>query len=663
MSEQLQSNVETREDEDLVMSQIANAMGVLALLHRIITHFWGLSETADKIWYVSLPVLFYLVPHLTKKLHELDKLRLSSIFSAVSAVYYFSNPAIEIELVAKLTLITLGVSLACECRLGKLSWAILLLVIPFMGAGLFVEFDKKGIFTGIFWPFISAILMYRPLRNLLSQLKPERPLRVLVSLACIVFLALSFKIFVLSAPRDAHHWSYFLGPVNAVLAGANLMWDTPSQYGFLNILAIAKTSQIMHLPSEWAFYLVLMVLQILLMMTLVYVFNKRIALGFTVSCIFGAVLAFMLPGLLLKIRGPLYYPSVGAIRFLPAFAAVMCMTWYQENGNSIVNKRLFIAIGIGAIAILWSVGNMAFLLCSFAFAFLGTWSDAGVKKQKILQLSIALLGSTSLAMIVYTLYSYVRVNDVDFFSYLEYALRYNDNVGTIPIRADYTSLLLLGTFSMFYFLGHSQAKQEIFRVRNSALFGFIFGVGLYFLGRSHPNNMLNILPWLLLSVGFMELSSSGQRLRLVFLGILASFCFAGAMNAVSQNKAEVLRRLHSSLDRRLVTYDLLDSRIVKFLDTILVDNSVPITLMTRDGLLTERGKYLIHGMSLSPYRHFSLLHTKRQSEYLERTMRRIPSSIVVCGKEVSCFESGPFKRTVLGYISDVQATIIRLEAL
>ena len=35
-----------------------------------------------------------------------------------------------------------------------------------------------------------------------------------------------------------HHWQTYVGPVELMLQGGYLLWDTPSQYGFLNTIFI-----------------------------------------------------------------------------------------------------------------------------------------------------------------------------------------------------------------------------------------------------------------------------------------------------------------------------------------------------------------------------------------------------------------------------------------
>jgi hypothetical protein len=71
-------------------------------------------------------------------------------------------------------------------------------------------------------------------RSALSYLLRGLPYAVI-----LMFALRADSLFYKGPDMPDMHWDYFIGPVQTVRSGGWLLWDTPSQYGFLNILLTA----------------------------------------------------------------------------------------------------------------------------------------------------------------------------------------------------------------------------------------------------------------------------------------------------------------------------------------------------------------------------------------------------------------------------------------
>lgn len=141
--------------------------------------------------------------------------------------------------------------------------------------------------------------------------------------AALMVVGCSFWLMVLASYKDVHHWSYFLGPVYTVLDGGHLLWDVPSQYGFLNIFSVVTLSRVSGFNPEITMCHLLVLLEALGFCLTCYLFRFRLGLSTLVSASVAATFHFCLPGWIEMYSGPAYIPSSSAFRFLPSIAALL----------------------------------------------------------------------------------------------------------------------------------------------------------------------------------------------------------------------------------------------------------------------------------------------------------------------------------------------------
>jgi len=173
-------------------------------------------------------------------------------------------------------------------------------------------------------------------------------------IALSVFGLAAFRTDQLFNDLDTYlHWSYFVGPADAVRQGNWLLWDVPSVYGFLAMVTVAA------FPAEdiWAsLYLVNSSLVLLSAIALFFLLRSLrsgpVNRCFAFLMTFAAV--FVLPGDLNVPTGPQIWPSVGGFRFFWAYALLAVIVVACRNLQH--GKATALVLSVGCIV--WLVGAL-----------------------------------------------------------------------------------------------------------------------------------------------------------------------------------------------------------------------------------------------------------------------------------------------------------------
>jgi len=146
--------------------------------------------------------------------------------------------------------------------------------------------------------------------------------------------------------NEIHCWAVYVSPAQMVRHGAFMLWDVPSQYGFLSILLPA----ILPIRSAWeSFYLCFALSQLLTAVFLYWLLASRSssALGFAFSALLVMAVVFLKPWSYLGIIGSQIVPSQTAYRFGGAYA-LFAVAYISSFPNS--NRRpWYFFTGIGTL--------------------------------------------------------------------------------------------------------------------------------------------------------------------------------------------------------------------------------------------------------------------------------------------------------------------------
>lgn len=317
---------------------------------------------------------------------------------------------------------------------------------------------------------------------------------------------------------EFYHWGFYIGPIEQMRQGGQLLWDTPSQYGFLSILLptiLPGTAW----ESFWFFQSVVFALVAAIM----YVGIRRMGKGLP-----GSLLAFLVvfttlffrprsDGLLLSAQ---MTPSGGPVRFVPVFILLASLFhWIVEREH--IDEESFVIRGslIWGFAVVWSA-EAAIYCSAIWFAALAiffvqsaaTWKEGGRNRGWIgRRLGLFLLAPILTAGATYTIVKVVYRLMVgrlpDFHGYIEYALLYSrGGFGALPIDPSGSVWFLLAVFFAIstagaLYLANDWRNKRLIVL--AALWGCAWSIGSYFTGRSHPVNVLSLAPVVIYSAALL----------------------------------------------------------------------------------------------------------------------------------------------------------------
>lgn len=198
--------------------------------------------------------------------------------------------------------------------------------------------------------------------------------------AVILIAVMSFRTDRLFGPDEVftsfHHWGYFVGPAELVRQGGWLLWDVPSQYGFLSILTVA----LFPARSAWQSFYVVNSLLLFAAACFLYFLLRSLRSGWTnywFSLAVTLAVSFFLPaGHLL---GPQIYPSIGAFRFFWCYAliAILLLDYRAARAGTPQKSLRWIGCGVWVIGSLWSAESATYAAGIWLPAYaLIVWRDA-----------------------------------------------------------------------------------------------------------------------------------------------------------------------------------------------------------------------------------------------------------------------------------------------
>jgi hypothetical protein len=170
-----------------------------------------------------------------------------------------------------------------------------------------------------------------------------------------------------------HHWGAIVAPAELVRHGGWLLWDVPSQYGFLSALTIA----VIPLKSVWQSFYVLNAVLTFLSASFLYAMCRSLRTG-RANLIFSLAVALaavaMVPGWPLPSQptGPYVTPAVGAYRFFWCYALLAVLVWEYRTAPEARRHWRPLALGSTAwlLGSLWSCESAAYCAAIWLPAYL-----------------------------------------------------------------------------------------------------------------------------------------------------------------------------------------------------------------------------------------------------------------------------------------------------
>ena len=325
-----------------------------------------------------------------------------------------------------------------------------------------------------------------------------------------------------------HNWSAYVGPAQLFLTKAVPLFDFPMQYGFGPTYIISLMCSINCWAGVWSFTVITTIVTISLSGLICLILLEGKKLQVKIIALFGLLSAFLFwtayPAVIFPVTNT---PSVVGPRFMPGivvlFAVVLWCTKYRfSKTGAVFIHALWLA------TFLWSPEAFIHATMLWVPIFLmhrsSGKSRGGEFITKVFQLfSLLALLIFLIFLVWWGLFGVI----FDFETYFLYILH---PPGAMPINRTGAVWYLLSVFFIGFIclIDLSHTKTKIFCMA-SILF-FLLATSTYFLGRSHENNVLNILPYVYLTViSIISFSSDLLITQTSYVNLLAVIAFIPAL--------------------------------------------------------------------------------------------------------------------------------------
>jgi hypothetical protein len=454
-------------------------------------------------------------------------------------------------------------------------------------------------------------------------------------LAAAIFAYACLQTSGLADPGITTGWAFYVGPAELVRHGGWLLWDVPSQYGFLSVLAIAW----LPLQSAWESMFALNATATLGLALIVYWALRSPRggiLDWAASVLITLAAVFLRAGLFPSFVGPPTFPSVGGYRFVfcVALLAVLLRIAREADGR-VLTRWLVAGTVLWLVSLLWAAEAAAYAAAIWIPAYLLIiWRvSRQIPRWRVLLVAAPFLALACLLGALVAVYDLGLGHPPDLHLYLEYAATYAGGFGALIAAPAGPALLLLLCLAILGTLAVRSAQRAgLTHPRSAYLIGAFFavwGTSSYFASRSHPNNAVNLAPvYVVALIGALRLTSGEgfQRARTVLRGVLVpvlacvligAFGYLQAIPTFIQNPPAAVLSVQSDFWS--------DPQLAAFLRSEGIGPGAPVALLD-DPSLSQLppggGAGPTYWLPIAPYGEIDLLAADDRPVYLERFLAR-----------------------------------------
>ena len=400
------------------------------------------------------------------------------------------------------------------------------LIVFFMALSiiLFAYFDRGGlpaIYGAIVgWVCLSSLLNWQVI---LGAIEHDLFIGLLAGMAIIVgFWKLSGEILcarectpkwnlflgavvlsiiaVLSVRSDSlfgygavYHWEYFAGPIRALRNGGLLLYDVPSQYGFLNILL----ASMMPVGSSWQALYIFQTVLLMIAPCFIIAGLWNQSRSFSVRLILSALVVLSVFFADPEWIGPQPFPSSSVTRFIWCYILLgICLLWAKQKFFH------FVLAFCWSAGVIWSAESCFYSTVIFAFIVIADAACQPNVKLKISHIKQFIYPAAGFLFVylaaIYFIYKLGYGISPDFKLYFEYVLGYAGGHGYVPFDLKGPGNFLFMLFIMLGYiclkiLNRKNLSQESL-LPLAAATGCVWIISSYYLGRPVPQNVTAMLP-------------------------------------------------------------------------------------------------------------------------------------------------------------------------
>ena len=398
----------------------------------------------------------------------------------------------------------------------------------------------------------------------------------------LIFLLASFNtdsFFLNSGSNPLHHWQTYIGPVELMLQGGYLLWDTPSQYGFLSTILI----YLMPFDDPWMkfYYLNALLTFIFSLMMFLTIWNRGSLVWLFISFLITYSVIFLLPG------GQWQYnvastPSSGMMRF---FVSILLLYIIFISQKYYWINQLLLIVPIWLIGTLWSFESAFYCSCIvLPWVIKNLISTENSNNQKFISLLI-FPGTFIITVGLISIYYVITIGNLpDYYAFAEYAFSWltkpNEMINSSPqtFRADGSILNILLFFSILIFI-FKNTKSYNFIILSIII--YLWAVMSLILGKGNDFHINSIISFFIFSFFILISVNSNEYIlnsKIIF-PILIFIILSSYFNpSIFGNTFGVIKGQDYNLSK--VTYDN-DKNIDKLLSKIKIKNESFIAISSR----------------------------------------------------------------------------------
>lgn len=301
--------------------------------------------------------------------------------------------------------------------------------------------------------------------------------------------------------------------MRGVRSGGWLLWDVPSQYGFLNILL----GSLVPAASAWeAFYLFQGSLLFLTSSAFYVAVRRYTPQSFLHQITFFVILVMAMffadPGLI----GPYPFPSSSVVRFFCCYTMVLTIFLIPKPGL----RQAGAIAAAWPIAVFWSAESAFYGTAILAFIIAALFQNGRNFPERLsLVAKYLAMAFASLAAFIAILIIVYRVRlgvTPDFTSHFEYALGYAGGYGYVPFPLNGPGNLLFLVFLGISLVGIGAIRKtgddNTAILPLAAIAGWIWAIASYYIGRPVPQNITAMLPMIAVATYLAILLSERSKL-------------------------------------------------------------------------------------------------------------------------------------------------------
>lgn len=436
-----------------------------------------------------------------------------------------------------------------------------------------------------------------------------------------------------------HHWGAYIGPAQMIAAGALPLHDIPLQYGLGPSLILAEGCRYdCWVGMYWLSGLSTIALTCL-MGAIALQFNRsRHPLSVAITLAIVAVSCLLWTTFPPSLKGPMAMPSAGGMRFLPGALMLFWVLRHSTSGAPLAGAGKWGHL-LWLACILWSPEAGVHATAIWVPYFVWTRTAVGGAKdfvRSIATLAVVLLVGLGVTSVVYRLVFGEWPLLMEYFTYLLHP------PGAMPVNPNGTVWFATAAMAC-WFVGLPLAYRNGIDASGRRGSWLVALLGLasftYFLGRSHDNNILNLMPCLsLLLMATRAISGPGvvNTLSTTLLVSVMGFTtlFGGANFAAAQHERRLFsfspqalvesfhrKSSNGSSDRPVAAREPTPGDVAAALHHIHETYREPVEVFDRFFLIDSGDKYPPWSALRGPA-NLALLPTEIRSIYIARIARR-----------------------------------------